>query len=141
MLSCSDALSQPEYSDLLIFNSNSGGTLHPQSVQIYCGIQYHISVTRVYQYDKTQRKNSALFYKETTCPKMIITFSYKEYKNVDIYSQHTSSLWQRTKREQYLADNLTDVLTWLKASVNFGYEVGKKKRKGKKNSIVPAEYA
>lgn len=35
-------------------------------------------------------------------------------------------------RERYLAYNLTDVLTWLKAGMNFGYEGGKKKRKEKK---------
>lgn len=54
---------------------------------------------------------------------------------LEICFQRTSSLLQRTKREWYLADNLTDVLTWLKASENLGYEVEKKKkRKGKRKN-------
>lgn len=54
---------------------------------------------------------------------------------LEICFQHASSLLQRTKREWYLADNLTDVLTWLKASENLGYEVEKKRKEKLKERL------
>lgn len=63
-------------------------------------------------------------------------------KHRDLLSTYKFALVENKNREWYLADNLTDVLTWLKASVNFGYEREKKTRKGKKKkSTVPADYA
>lgn len=93
-------------------------------------------MTQDYQYAKTQRKNSAPFSKWTRCPKMI-TFCYEEYQNIrDLLSTYKFALVENKNREWYLADNLTDVLTWLKASVNFGYEREKKNRKGKKKNLL-----
>lgn len=53
----------------------------------------------------------------------------------NLVSIYRFSLVDNKNRERYLAYTLTDVLTWLKAGMNFGYEGGK--RKGmKKNNLL-----
>jgi len=44
----------------------------------------------------------------------------------DFFSIYKFPLVENKNREWYLVYNLIDVLTWLKAAVNFGYEGGEK---------------
>lgn len=112
----------PERSDLLIFNSNAGGTLHPKNAQTYRTITEQLSPpvvlkyffytkygssSQVYQYIKIQRKKSSTLLqmdKMLKDAKILLSGVPKLRNLVSIYKL---SLVENKNREWCLAYNLT----------------------------------